>query len=62
MAAIKAKRFRIAVEGATTDGRAIPRERIAQMAKNYDPTMYGARIDMEHIKGYHAGQPVPPFW
>ena len=57
MAAIKAKRFRIAVEGATTDGRAIPREHIAQMAKNYDPTMYGARIDLEHIKGITPDSP-----
>lgn len=52
MAALKAKRFRIATEGATTDGRVISREWISQMAKNYDPAMYGARINMEHIKGY----------
>ncbi|MGK3111812.1 GPO family capsid scaffolding protein [Candidatus Pantoea formicae] len=52
--ATKAKRFRIAVEGATTDGREISRDWISQMAKNYDPTMYGARINMEHIKGYAA--------
>lgn len=49
---VKAKRFRIAVEGATTDGRAISRDWISQMATNYDPSMYGARINMEHIKGY----------
>ncbi|AOE41615.1 GPO family capsid scaffolding protein [Pantoea agglomerans] len=61
MAAIKAKRFRIAVEGATTDGRAIPREHIAQMAKNYDPTMYGARIDLEHIKGITPDSPFRRF-
>ncbi|MBK0089448.1 GPO family capsid scaffolding protein [Erwinia sp. S59] len=52
--ATKAKRFRIAVEGATTDGREISRDWISQMAKNYDPTVYGARINMEHIKGYAA--------
>lgn len=50
--ATKAKRFRIAVEGATTDGRVIFRDWISQMAKSYDPTMYGARINMEHIRGY----------
>lgn len=50
--ATKAKRFRIAVEGATTDGRVISRSWISQMAKNYDPAMYGARINMEHIRGY----------
>jgi len=54
MAAIKAKRFRIAVEGATTDGRVISRDWISQMAKNYDPAMYGARVNMEHIRGYAA--------
>ncbi|NBB57493.1 GPO family capsid scaffolding protein [Pantoea vagans] len=54
MAAIKAKRFRIAVEGATTDGRVISRDWISQMAKNYNPEMYGARINMEHIRGYAA--------
>lgn len=54
MAAIKAKRFRIAVEGATTDGRVISRDWISQMAKNYSPEMYGARINMEHIRGYAA--------
>lgn len=52
--ATKAKRFRIAVEGATTDGRVISRDWISQMAKNYDPAMYGARINMEHIRGYAA--------
>ena len=52
--ATKAKRFRIAVQGATTDGREISRDWISQMAKNYDPTVYGARINMEHIKGYAA--------
>lgn len=52
--ATKAKRFRIAVEGATTDGRVISRDWISQMAKNYSPEMYGARINMEHIRGYAA--------
>ena len=52
--ATKVKRFRIAVQGATTDGREISRDWISQMAKNYDPTVYGARVNMEHIKGYAA--------
>lgn len=52
--ATKAKRFRIATEGATTDGRVISRDWISQMAKNYNPEMYGARINMEHIRGYSA--------
>jgi len=52
--ATKAKRFRIAVEGSTTDGREISRDWISQMAANYDPAVYGARINMEHIRGYAA--------
>lgn len=49
----KSKKFRVAREGATTDGRKISREWIKQMAANYDPKVYGARINLEHIKGLH---------
>ena len=41
---LKSKFFRVATEGATTDGRAITREQIEQMAKNFDPAKYGARV------------------
>jgi methyl-accepting chemotaxis protein len=47
----KSKFFRVAVEGATTDGRVIARNWIEQMAKNFDPAKYGARIWLEHIRG-----------
>ena len=46
----KSKFFRIATEGATTDGRVISRAWIEQMARNYDPKKYGARINLEHLK------------
>jgi len=46
----KSKFFRVAVEGATTDGRVIDRSFIAQMAANFDPQVYGARIWMEHLR------------
>ncbi|MCO6524750.1 MAG: GPO family capsid scaffolding protein [Candidatus Schmidhempelia sp.] len=46
------KWFRITIEGATTDGRKIERKWIEQIAKNYSPTVYGARINFEHIRGY----------
>lgn len=46
------KFFRIATEGATSDGRVIDRETLVQMAKNYDPKVYAARINLEHIRGY----------
>jgi hypothetical protein len=45
------KSFRVAVEGATTDGRNIARDWITQMAKNYNPTVYGARVNLEHYRG-----------
>ncbi|TBL48934.1 GPO family capsid scaffolding protein [Obesumbacterium proteus] len=50
--ATKSKRFRVGVEGATTDGRKIQREWLTQMAENYDPDVYGARVNVEHIKSY----------
>ena len=54
----KTKWTRIAVEGATTDGRVIERDWIEQMAATYDPATYTARVNCEHIKGF---SPNPPF-
>jgi len=51
--ASKSKFFRVAVEGATTDGRNIERKWIEQMAKNFDPKKYGARIWLEHFRGIY---------
>lgn len=48
--ATRSKYFRVATEGQTTDGRKITRQQIEQMAKNYDPKKYGARIWMEHFR------------
>ena len=48
----KSRFLRVAVEGATSDGRAIDRDWLLQIAQNYDPKVYGARINMEHIRGY----------
>jgi hypothetical protein len=58
--ATKAKKFRskwtrIAVEGATTDGRQIERSWIEDMAVQYSQNTYGARLNCEHIKGYWPG-------
>jgi hypothetical protein len=53
----KSKFFRVAVEGATTDGRIIDRAFIEQMAANFDPQVYGARIWMEHLRStWSAGE------
>lgn len=51
----RSKWTRIAVEGATTDGRSIERSWIEDMASTYSPNTYGARINCEHIKGYWPG-------
>ncbi|RZJ62951.1 MAG: GPO family capsid scaffolding protein [Acidovorax sp.] len=54
---LKSKFFRVATEGATTDGRAITRDQINQMAKNFDPAKYGARVWVEHMRGLYADSP-----
>lgn len=46
----KSKWFRIAVAGDTTDGREIQADWIIQMAQNYNPDTYGARINIEHFR------------
>ncbi len=46
------KPFCVAVEGATCDGRKLERQHIDQMAASYNPTVYGARINLEHLRGY----------
>lgn len=51
------KWFRVAVEGATTDGRSITRQWIEQMAKNFHQEKYGARVWMEHVRGLYADGP-----
>lgn len=43
---------RLAVEGATTDGRTIQRDWLTGAAKAFNPDVYGARINCEHVKGY----------
>ena len=49
----KSKMFRVATEGATTDGRRIERAWIEQMGKNFDPKKYGARVWLEHMRGMY---------
>ncbi len=48
---VKSKPVRICVEGATTDGRIVQRSWLTDIEKNYDPNVYGARINLEHL-GY----------
>lgn len=42
---------RIAVEGATTDGREIQREWLTGAASSFNREVYGARVNIEHIRG-----------
>jgi len=53
----RSKWFRVAVEGATSDGRKIERTWLSQIASNYDPAKYGARIFVEHIRGLSPDSP-----
>ena len=47
----KTKFVRVAVEGATSDGRIIERSWIEQMAASYNPETYAARVWLEHLRG-----------
>lgn len=59
----KSKFFRVAVEGATTDGRAITRQDILDMAATFvpgtagSPGTYGARVWLEHLRGVTTNSP-----
>ena len=62
MAAKKAKKyrskfFRVALEGATCDGRTIERKDIEDMAATYSQGVYGARIWIDHIRGMLPDSP-----
>lgn len=54
----KSRFFRVAVAGATTDGRTIDPKWLQEMAQSYNRTTYAARVNMEHIRGVTAD---PPF-
>ena len=57
MAGKKSKKFVIATEGATVDGRTIDRSWIEQMAESYSPSVYKAGINIEHIRGVTPDSP-----
>ncbi|MEN5032348.1 GPO family capsid scaffolding protein [Pseudomonas sp. Ps21-P2] len=54
----RSKWFRVAVEGATTDGRQIERQWLVDAAETYNPNTYAARVWMEH---YRSVLPDSPF-
>lgn len=48
----KTKFLRVARSGKTIDGREITKAQIDQMAANYDPKKYGARVNLEHFMSF----------
>lgn len=52
------KRFRVAREGQTVDGRELNRQEIQDMADTYNTEHYTGRINIEHFAGW---SPEPPF-
>lgn len=57
----KPKRFRVATSGPTIDGREIKPEWLQQAADNYDPALYAARINVEHLRGFSANSDFGAF-
>ncbi|WP_046059689.1 GPO family capsid scaffolding protein [Paracidovorax citrulli] len=55
------KFFRVATQGATTDGRVIERAWIEQMAANFDPKKYAARVWVEHLRSTLPDGPFRAF-
>lgn len=61
MKKLLSKFFRVATEGATTDGRAITAQQIDQMAKNYNPAKYAARVWVEHLRSLLPDSPFKAY-
>ena len=55
---IEHRPFRVAVEGETVDGRKIEKQHLLDIAATYNQETYGARGNVEHIRGA-TGE--PPF-
>ena len=51
------KPFLIATAGSTVDGRTIDDKQLKELASSYDPKTYGARVNIEHIRGVSGSAP-----
>ena len=49
------KKFRVAVSGNTVDGREIQPQHLRDAAANYNPEVYGARVNIEHYLSMFPG-------
>ncbi|HCL5623482.1 TPA: GPO family capsid scaffolding protein [Kluyvera ascorbata] len=49
------KKFRVAVSGRTVDGREISPDHLRQAAANYNPSVYAARVNIEHYLSMYPG-------
>ena len=54
---MKTKKFLLATAGSTVDGRTIDENMLREMAEDYDPKTYAARLNMEHIRGLGSEGP-----
>ena len=54
---MKTKSFLLATAGSTVDGRDIDDKMLQQMADSYDPKTYGARLNIEHLRGFTGDGP-----
>ncbi|HCT5589800.1 GPO family capsid scaffolding protein [Klebsiella pneumoniae] len=49
------KKFRVAVSGNTVDGREIQPQHLRDAAANYNPSVYAARVNIEHFLSPYPG-------
>jgi hypothetical protein len=54
---MKTKPFLLATAGSTVDGRTIDDKMLQEMAAGYNPATYGARLNIEHIRGISGEKP-----
>lgn len=58
---MKTKPFLLATAGSTVDGRTIDANMLQEMADSYNPQTYGARLNIEHIRGISGDGPFRAF-
>lgn len=57
----KSKFFRVFTEGHTTDGRIVSRQWIQDIVATFNPKTYGARVWLEHMRGYLPDSPFKAY-